>query len=163
VFLVKEDTKGFEFFEREFVDSTIGGVDCDLGRFDSGVCGFTDENTISGLTNGKCVDIMSVPIADPFVNSKGTKRVTKTPTDSSPSFASAPVQNLLTTDLTKLSPEQLRDYVARLRTLRASPPTFTKALRDESDAEEAANPLPGKPAKAKKVAAPAKDLTLDYL
>jgi len=55
---------------------------------------------------------------------------------STPSFETAPVQNLLTVDVSKLNQEQLREYVARLRTLRSSPPTFTKALREESDEAE---------------------------
>ena len=70
------------------------------------------------------------------------------------SFTTEPIHNLLAVDLTKLSPQQLQDYVTQLRTLRSSPPTLLKALREESDESLAEKQAKLEKAKAKeKVAA----------
>jgi hypothetical protein len=83
-------------------------------------------------------------------------------TKSSPLFATAPVHALIQQPIDTMSPEQLRQFVSHLRTLRTSPPTFSKQLREEADSEELAEAKPKRQG-SKKSKSPVKNLANDYL
>jgi hypothetical protein len=55
------------------------------------------------------------------------------------SLASSPLYALLDKDTSQMSREELTKFINHIRTLRTSPPTFTKQLRDDEEiAEETA-------------------------
>lgn len=71
------------------------------------------------------------------------------------SLATSPLYVLLEKDTSRMNREELTKFVNHLRTLRTSPPTFTKQLRDDEEVEDVASDAkPKKTAKAKKVIDP---------
>jgi hypothetical protein len=66
------------------------------------------------------------------------------------SLATSPLYALLDKDTSRMSREELTKFVSHLRTLRTSPPTFTKQLReDEEIADAVAASDSAKPKKSK--------------